>query len=270
MVFLGIVAFVAISVFILVKIEKKDKSVVLRTLAVSAASLAVMYLSAGFFDSLFHSLKEGRLVIGGITWEGGVIGGFTAFVVLAHLFVKEERGNVLHLFSCVMPGLVLAHAFGRVGCFLGGCCYGRIAEGPFGVVFPEGSPAANAYPNTFGGVGSFPVVPTQLFEAVFELLLFIAMLVFYKQLKGKNVCLYLVLYGTFRFILEFWRGDDRGSIGFYFSPSQFMSILLVVSGVLVWLFLKGKIFCGLAKKCENWRLSAPRSSTSDAPQDKSI
>lgn len=256
MVFLGIAAFVAVSVFILRKIEKKDKDTVIRTLLVSGASLAVMYVSAALFDGIFHSIEEGRLVFGGITWEGGVVGGFTAFILLSHFFIKKERGSVIELFSAVMPGLVLAHAFGRVGCFFGGCCFGRITQGPFGVVFPDGSPAAKLYPNTITQVGSFPVVPTQLIEAVFEFLLFAVMIAFYKKLKGENLSIYLVFYGVFRFILEFWRGDDRGAVGFFLSPSQFMSIVLFVCGVLVFLFKRGVIFKNLAKKCENWRLYA--------------
>lgn len=256
MAFLGIAAFVAVSIFILNKIEKKDNETVIRTLLVAGASLVVMYLSAALFDGIFHSIKSGRLVLGGITWEGGVVGGFSAFILLAHFFIKKERGGAIELFSAIMPGLVLAHAFGRVGCFLGGCCFGRITEGPLGVVFPDGSPAAKLYPNTITGVGSFPVVPTQLIEAVFEFLLFVVMIAFYKKLKGENLAIYLVFYSVFRFILEFWRGDDRGAVGFFLSPSQFMSIVLFACGILVYLFKRGVVFKKLVEKCRNWRLYA--------------
>lgn len=220
---------------------------------VAAISFVVMYLSAAFFDGLFHSIEEGVLTFGGITWEGGVIGGFTAFLLLSHWLVKRERGNEIALFSCIIPGLVLAHAFGRMGCFLGGCCFGNVTESPLGVVFPTGSPAAEAYPNTLTQVGSFPVLPTQLFEVVFELLLFAVMIIFRKRLQDKNLAIYLVFYGIFRFILEFWRGDDRGATGFFLSPSQLMSVFLVVAGVCIYLLQKGILFKKFAKKLEEWR-----------------
>ncbi|MBO5110697.1 MAG: prolipoprotein diacylglyceryl transferase [Clostridia bacterium] len=236
MVFLGGTAFLIFSLIVLIKLEHKSRDVVMQTLLTALLSFGVMFLSAYFFNALFHSLKAGRLVVGGITWEGGVIGGFAAFLLLAHFLVKRERGRELELFSLVMPGVVLAHALGRVGCFLGGCCFGRITEGPLGVVFPAGTAAADQYPNTLTGEGSFPVLPTQLFEAIFELALFTVMLCTYRKLKHKNLAVYLIFYSVFRFVLEFWRGDNRGSTGIFLSPSQLMSLVLLAAGILVLLF----------------------------------
>ena len=255
MVFLGLVAF-AVYALIILKKEKKEKGVIVKTMLVAGLSFVVMYFSAAIFDAIFHSIQEGMLVFGGITWEGGVIGGFTAFLLLSHWLVKKERGNEISLFSLIIPGLVLAHAFGRMGCFLGGCCFGNVTEGPLGVVFPTGSPAAETYPNTLTHIGSFPVLPTQLFEVVFEVLLFIVMLVFRKRLRDKNLAIYLVFYGIFRFILEFWRGDDRGATGFFLSPSQLMSIFLLIVGVCIYLLQKGILFKKLSAKMEIWREKA--------------
>lgn len=256
MVFLGAVCYVAFLVLVLRRVEKKSADVVKKTLIVSGISFIFMFLGALFFNSLFYSVKSGYLIIGGITWEGGVIVGFSAFLVLTHLLVGRARGREIELFSLVMPGLVLAHGLGRVGCFLGGCCYGYITEGPFGVVFPSGSAAAQAYPNTLTGVGSFPLLPTQLFEVAFEVLLFLVMVLFYKRLRDKNLWIYLVFYGVFRFALEFWRGDDRGATGFFLSPSQLMSILLVAAGVLFVLFQHGLVFRSLSARMCAWRAAA--------------
>lgn len=253
MIFLGALAYTLFALVILVKINKKSRATVRQTLFVSLLSFVAMFLSALAIDALFQSIESGRIEFGGIAWEGGVIGGFIAFILLAHFAVKRERGGEIELFSSLIPGVVLAHAFGRVGCFLGGCCFGRITESPLGVVFPSGSAAAKLYPNTLTGVGSFPVLPTQLFEAGFELLLFALMIVFYKKLKRDNLSIYLCAYGIFRFILEYWRGDDRGGTGTFLSPSQLMSVLLVVAGVLIFLFRRGIIFKSLAKKCAEWR-----------------
>ena len=256
MVFLGIVAFGIVAFINLKKLEKKDNDTIWQTLLTAAISLVVMYVSAAFFDSLFHSIEEGEIVAGGITWEGGVIGGFAAFIILSHFIVKKERGKEIELFSLIIPGLVLAHAFGRIGCFLGGCCFGELTESPLGVVFPKGSPAEQLYPNTITHDGSFPVLPTQLFEVAFELILFVVMTVFRKDLKDRNLAIYLVFYSVFRFILEFWRGDSRGATGFYLSPSQFMSIVLLVAGVLIFLFQKKIIFKKLYQKCLTWQENA--------------
>ena len=152
-----------------------------------------------------------------------------------------------------MPGLVLAHGLGRVGCFLGGCCFGRITEGSLGVVFANGTPAAMAYPNTLTHEGSFTLLPTQLFEAVFEVMLFLIMVAFYKRLRDKNLWIYLVFYSTFRFVLEFWRGDDRGSTGFFLTPSQLMSVFLFAAGVLVFLLQRGWTCRRLSARMCTWR-----------------
>lgn len=256
MALLGLVAFSVFAIVELAVKQKKQGAQIFRIFVTSALSFAVMYVSAFLFDALFHSIAEGRPSFGGITWEGGVVGGFTAFILLSHFIVKEEQGREIELFSSLIPGVVLAHAIGRVGCFLGGCCFGKITEGPLGVVFPSGSPAAKAYPNTQTGIGSFPVLPTQLVEAGFELLLFVFMLVLIKKLKGKNLSIYLIAYGVFRFFLEFYRGDDRGETGLWVSPSQLMSILFVLCGVLLLLFQRRLVFVSLFDKCEGWQEQA--------------
>lgn len=264
-VFLGIVACIVYTLIVLIKVEKQDKSVIMKTLAVFAPALIALGLFALFFNSLFHSIEKQRLTIGGITWEGGFIGCAVAYVLVAHFFIREKRGDCLHQFSLIMPGLVLGHGIGRVGCFFGGCCYGVITDGPLGVVFPDGSPADLQYPNAV--VGSLPVLPTQLFEAAFEVLLFVAMVLSYKKSKNYGLIIYCLAYGLFRFILEFWRGDDRGASGIYISPSQMMSIIIIAAGVLLILYERGIIFKKLAAKAENWRKqNAPEDP--DAPQEE--
>lgn len=253
MIFIGFIAYLLYIYIVLKKFEKKEKDVIKQSFIVSILSFIAMYFSASFFDALFHSIDEKRLVVGGITWEGGVIGGFTAFIILSHYIIKKEKGKEIELFSLIIPGLVLAHGLGRIGCFLGGCCFGNITEGPLGVVFPNGSIAAEIYPNTQTGIGSFPVLPTQLFEALFEIVLFFILIVFRKKLKKDSLVIYLVFYSVFRFVLEFWRGDNRGATGLFISPSQLMSIILLVAGILIFLFQRKKVFKKLYQRCNQWQ-----------------
>ena len=202
-----------------------------------------MYIFAFFFNSLFHSIEAGKLEIGGITWLGGVIGAFPLTVWLLHKYCPRIKGNALFYFNLLIPAIVLGHAFGRVGCFLGGCCYGKETTSFLGVQFPHLDHA---------------VYPTQLFEAVFELALFAVMLLLYKRLKGHFLETYCFSYGVFRFFLEFMRGDDRGATGFFLSPSQVMSILLIVAGVLLLLYHKGLIFKKLSQKMQAYRKESER------------
>jgi hypothetical protein len=82
------------------------------------------------------------------------------------------------------------------------------------------------------------------------------MVLLFKKCKNYNVEIYCFVYGTFRFILEFFRGDDRGATGVGLSPSQFMCIILFVFGTLLILFRNKKVFKKLYHKCEVWRAAA--------------
>lgn len=264
---IGLCGFAAFAACGLLPVEKKSAAVTVKTFAVSAVSFLVMILSALAFNSVFHSLAEGRVIIGGITWEGGVIGGFSAFLVLSHLIIKQERGRETELLSLLIPGIVFAHGVGRIGCFLAGCCFGRLTESRVGAVFPTGSPAYEMYPNTITGEGSFPVIPTQLFEAGFEIGLLLVMLALYKRIKQDNLSVYLICYGVFRFVLEFWRGDERGATRVLLTPSQLMSLVLVTAGAFIFLYRRGRIFLRLKTKCELRRGKYPENANVDGVED---
>lgn len=254
MVFLGIVAFFTTYFVTVEKKEGVERVSSNRLLFSSGVGIVVLGLSAFVFNSVFHSIEQGRIVIGGITWLGGVVGAFPAMVLLIHRFVPRAKGNALYFFSLLVPGIVIGHAFGRLGCFFGGCCYGKVTDSIFGISFPEGSTAALQYPAESGG--SLPVFPTQLFEAAFEFVLFAVLMIFRKKLKKYNIEIYLIAYGVFRFLLEFLRGDDRGTTGFFLSPSQFMCILLLIAAVLLILYRNNIVFKKLNAKCLVWQQEA--------------
>lgn len=159
----------------------------------------------------------------GITVVPGLIGGAGFFLLVYFLLRKRLSLHLLNILPIIPCCITVAHAFGRIGCFFAGCCYGRETDSVFGVVFKY---------------STRKVLPTQLFEAVFLFLLF-AVLTFLvlKRRFPYTLSVYLVAYGIFRFILEFFRGDDRGQLfGGALSPSQVGSILYLLLGV-GWFFL---------------------------------
>ncbi len=161
-------------------------------------------------------------IFGGSVFYGGLLGG----IVAASLCIKRKKLDFGEYADMIAPGVPLFHVFGRIGCFLGGCCYG--IECSFGLTYQNSLvPSAN-------GVPRFPV---QLLEAAFNLALFILLEKWYRDGKWKHKLFlaYLVIYPVGRFLLEFLRGDVvRGFVG-PFSTSQWISIfLLITSGVLLW------------------------------------
>lgn len=248
MVFIGVVLFTIITIILLEKCEKTQQKVTNRILIISIFGFASLVGFAFIANSIFHSIEEGKIVLGGITWLGGVLGSFPLMVFLIHKFCPAVKGEALKYFNLLIPGIVVAHGFGRIGCFLGGCCYGAVTDSIFGLSFPDGSMAANQYPSATGG--SLPVFPTQLFETVFDFLLFMVMMILYKKVKKHLLEIYAFSYGTFRFLLEFIRGDDRGATGMTLSPSQIMSLILIIGGILVLLYNKRVILKELHSKMD--------------------
>lgn len=251
MIWLGVMAFTFITIYILEKKEGTKKEITNSILIVCVVGLAALFVFALGFNSLFHSIASGKIKIGGITWLGGVLGAFPTMVLSLHFLCPKIKGRALEYFDLMIPGISLAHAFGRIGCFLGGCCYGGVTDSILGVCFPEGSNAALMYPGPDGR--SLPVFPTQLFEAAFGFILFIVMMALYKKMRGHFLKTYCFSYGVFRFLAEFLRGDNRGSTGFALSPSQVMSIVLIVIGILLVLYDKGIAFKKLRAKMQVYR-----------------
>lgn len=243
MLVIGIIACLCITFFIFKKKEHVDNKTFQSILLTGILSGMALYVSAFVFDAIFHSIKKGEWTTNGITWLGGLLGAFPTMIILTHLYCPRIKGNVLFYFGLIMPGLALGHGFGRIGCFLVNCCSGVATDSFLGVTFPGETQA---------------VLPTQLFEAGFEFLLFAVMMIFYKRLHKHFLETYLFGYGTFRFILEFFRGDNRGATGLGVSPSQLISLLMIISGVLLILYYKRIIFKNLYDKMAEYRKQAEK------------
>ena len=194
--------------------------------------------SAVLFQAIYNIEREGGFVINkgtGATFYGGLIGGVTVFLALyfivGHLIYKKtetpsyHKENFFSIMSCAVAAVALGHGFGRLGCLTAGCCHGAITDAWYGIPM-----YVNKEWNTY--------VPTQLFEAIFLFLLF-AFLFINARSKGRfNLPIYMGAYGAWRFVLEFVRNDYRGTIGFAITPSQFISILMVVGAVGVFVIEK--------------------------------
>jgi len=160
-----------------------------------------------------------QLATGGAVFYGGLIGG----ILGGFLYTRVYRLDAIKFFDIAVPSLALAQAFGRIGCFFNGCCYGIPYDGPYAIHYPVG-----AYPPS--GIGLFPA---QLTESSFLFILTLILVIVLRksQNPGFTTGFYLVASGLFRFINEFFRSDPRGVIGFL-STSQFISLIVIAFGLL--------------------------------------
>ena len=249
MIAVGVIAGLIYAYYSFYKREHLSSRSGLIMVAIAAITSGFMLLGASFFDSLFHSIEAGEIGIYGITYLGSLVVGLPVAVILIHKFMPFSKGRALYTLSLIIPALVLCHGFGRIGCFCAGCCYGVETDSWIGVSFPiyQGMEIIGYTPK---------VLPTQLFEAFFEFVLFGLMVIFDKKIKGHQLEIYLIVYCVFRFIIEFWRGDDRGSTGIGISPAQLLDIFCIICAILIILFYKQIIFKKLYRKCIIWQEEA--------------
>lgn len=219
---IGVVLLLVYTVWVLEKKNNYSRERTNRILLWMLIALGVAYLFAWFFDSLFHYFETGKFE-GGMTFISGMLGGVVAFTLFTYFFNPSERGNILQILNLIIPGVILAHAFGRLGCFSVGCCYGKETSSIFGILFPAGTVPYDE------GI-RHPVHPTQLYEAFFLFVLFFGIRKL-PWVKERQFPLYLISYGIFRGVMElFFRGDDRGTL-FNLPPSFILSLVLIGLGV---------------------------------------
>lgn len=169
---------------------------------------------------LFKELMNGFVVY------GGLIGG----LLTAYAYARIKKVDFWKLFDLAVPLIAVAQGFGRIGCFLAGCCYGQKTTSACGVIFH----ASHFAPN---GVSLFPI---QLVYSALDFLNFFFLAWLWKSeklKKGMVGAAYVITYSVGRFILEYFRGDlERGSVG-TLSTSQFISIFTVIVGIGLMLIL---------------------------------
>ena len=196
----------------------------------SIAAIALGFGSAALFQAFYNYLDDPsvpyfeHLKNGGMTFIGGLIGGTIVFLGIYFILRKRLNGRLINALSMIPCAILVAHAFGRLGCFFVGCCYGKVTDSFLGVKFP---------------FLAEKVHPTQLYEAAFLFIMFaICSYLLLKKNYRHNMSLYLVTYGVFRFLIEYVRGDERGELVSIVSPSQFWSIFMVLIGVALYFILE--------------------------------
>lgn len=228
MIALGILVCVFMGMYRARKYGYKDEAVL---------DIAILGILSGFvgakllyvlveFDSF---LKNPMDVLGS---EGFVVyGGIIVGALVGILYCRIKKLPCWEYFDLLAPSIAVAQGFGRIGCFLAGCCYGRPTDTFWGVTFPEGS---------FAPAG-VPLIPTQLISSAGDFIITGILLVYSKHNKkaGNVGILYMLLYGIGRFLVECLRSDDRGTVGLL-STSQFISIGIILLAII--LFFRHQIF----------------------------
>lgn len=164
---------------------------------------------------MMETLSSGFVVFGGII--GGIFTGW--------LYCRIKKLTFFKYADVILPSVALVQGFGRIGCFLAGCCYGKETEGILSVTFQESAYAPN----------HVALIPAQLYSSGLDFLHFflLVMIARNKKSDGQVTAGYLIFYSVGRFIIEFFRGDIiRGSVG-VLSTSQFISIFTGIAGVVM-------------------------------------
>lgn len=240
---LGILACFGFLMYVMWK-NKFNEEAIDKILLIGVFGTGFGIFAAALFQSVYNYIANpegGYNLFGeGMTFIGGLIGGVGSFLAVWWLYIyviaprtkiKLLQNNMNAGLTDALPfipiGIVIAHAFGRFGCFFGGCCYGMPTadlEGVWGL--PCSAP---------DGIHSdVLVMPTQLYEMFFLIALGGIMAFLYFMFKFKyNFAVYASAYGVWRFIIEYFRADERGTLipGVPLYPSQIWSVVMVFAGI---------------------------------------
>lgn len=167
---------------------------------------------------------------GGLSIHGGILGG----LLVALLYTRKKGISFWTLADTVAPSLILGQALGRIGCFFNGDAHGYPTSLPWGLVYSPESPAGQMFPGQ-------PLHPTQLYEMVFNFIIFGILWKVRKKVKvdGQLFLLYVVLYSLIRIFVEHFRADKLVYFG-DLSAAQSIGVVGIVLGFVLMLALKRK------------------------------
>jgi phosphatidylglycerol:prolipoprotein diacylglycerol transferase len=183
----------------------------------------------------FQTFKSNPGELLNLLREGGVFyGGLIVAVVVALWYIRRVGLPLWTTCDVFAPGIALGHVVGRFGCFFAGCCFGKPTSVPWAITFTDPFAAANV-----GTPLNVPLHPTQLYEAGANFVILVFLLAteqFGRKFAGRTFWLYMLLYAVSRYVIEFYRGDERGNVG-PLSTSQFVSVILAPLAVAMLVYL---------------------------------
>ena len=223
MIIIGVLAAFGLVAFYF-KYKKFSGKDILDVLICASFGVAFGIVFAILFQALYDLKWEWKL-----TFYGGLFGGVLGFLLVYFLIIKKDSTmKIDEVVKIAPPAITLAHAIGRIGCFLDGCCYGKTTGTALDMYFP---------------ILGKSVLPTQLYESIFLFVLTgVLLFLVFKFDFEYTFIVYLGSYSIWRFIIEFFRDDPRGGFITFISPSQFWSILIWIGIVPLFFFLKKKVF----------------------------
>jgi phosphatidylglycerol:prolipoprotein diacylglycerol transferase len=169
---------------------------------------------------------------GGLVYYGGLIGAVVGVI----LYAWRKHINVWRLGDVLSPSIPVGYFFGRFGCLMNGCCYGRPTNLPWAIRFPADHPSWRAIEATqCNGVH-----PTQIYDSLLNLGLWVGLAWLYRRKKfdGQVFAVYLMAYAVLRSIVEVFRGDyPVYYLGGFITPAQLLSIAIVIAGIALYISL---------------------------------
>ncbi|OQA18177.1 MAG: Prolipoprotein diacylglyceryl transferase [bacterium ADurb.Bin363] len=185
----------------------------------------ILYIILNYTHYAGDPLRTLNIRTGGLAWHGGVIGGLI-FIIW---FSKKMKLSLWDMMDIGVICGILGLAFGRIGCFLNGCCYGKISSVPWAVVFPN--------------LGRFPRHPTQIYECILDIIVLLVLLYIWKRhrFSGEVFCYFTGLYSVVRFIVEFFR-DGSNPILIGLNLAQLTSLIIIFFTLLLYRKLYSSMF----------------------------
>ncbi len=236
---LFVLGFIAALAYMRIFFDRTKQPAAFQNLCIFSALFALIggYGSAILMQACYNALQSGHFEVTkntGATFYGGFIGGagcyFLVYFVGGHFRLPkgEAKAKCLYMTDVVAGSVAAAHSLGRLGCLFAGCCHGGVTDAWYGIYHM--------------GLKQ-KVVPVQLFEAIFLALLCVYLT--WRLLHGKtgNLAVYLMIYAVWRFIVEYFRADDRGAtVVSFLTPSQLTAVVLFAVGAVVfaWIQLREK------------------------------
>ena len=164
---------------------------------------------------------------------GVFYGGLIVALGAAVWYLRKKRLPAWRVADCAAPGIALGQAIGRLGCLAAGCCYGAPTDVPWAIRFTDQYAAEN-----MGTPLNIPLHPTQIYESAGTLLLFGFLMwrLSRRHIAGQVILEYLGIYAALRFVIEFFRADDRGDVfNGLLSTSQFIAIVIFAAAVVLYM-----------------------------------